>query len=159
MRGLEMNLPCCEPCAVRTELSFGLGPVLDLVEARHERLGLELIGSIARGEAGHPVDLELCGKTCLDMAIGFEHADCVNCAGELAKGGSDPYEFDLLSVFVRGAQNLREIGLKRSVPSDKGTCRCTAVTKRYFVPAHALVTSPPFTGPMPCGAVTCPPLN
>jgi hypothetical protein len=156
---LEINRPCFEQCAVCTELSFGLGPVLHLAEARHEGLGFELIGSIARGEAGHPVDLELCGKTCIDMAIGFEHADCVNCARELAEIGSDPYEFDLFSVFVRGAQYLCEIGLKWTVPSDIGAGRCNPVTKRYFVPAHALVTSPPFTGPMPCGAVTCPPLN
>jgi len=107
---------------VCTDLSFGLGPVLNLAEARHEGLGFELIGSIAHGEAGHPVDLELCGTTCFDMAIGFEHADCVNCAGELAEGGSDPYEFDLLSVFVRGAQNLRKIGLKRAIPANIGTC-------------------------------------
>ena len=159
MPGLELNRPCFEPCAVCTDLSFGLGPVLDLAEARHEGLGFELIGSIARGEAGHPVDLELCGKACFDMAIGFEHADCVNRAGELAEVGSDPYEFDLLHVFVRGAQNLREIGLKRSVPSDIGACRCNPVTERYFVPAHALVTSPPFTGPMPRSAVACPRLN
>ena len=57
MPGLELNRPCFEPCAVCTDLSFGLGPVLDLVEARHEGLGFELIGSIARGEACHPVDL------------------------------------------------------------------------------------------------------
>jgi hypothetical protein len=156
---LEINWPCFEQCAVCTELSFGLGPVLHLAEARHEGLGFKLIGSIARGEAGHPVDLELCGKTCLDLAIGFEHADCVNRAGQLAEGGSDPYEFDLLPVFVRGAQNLREIGLKRSVPSDIGACRCNPVTKRYFVPAHALVTSPLFTRLMPRGAVTCPRLT
>jgi hypothetical protein len=159
MCGLELNRPCFEPCTVCTDLSFGLGPVLYVAEARHEGLGFELIGSIARGEAGHPVDLELCSKTCIDMAIGFEHADCVNCAGELAEIGSDPYKFDLFSVFVRGAQNLHKIGLKWSVPSDIGAGRCNPVTKRYFVPAHALVTSPPFTGPMPCGAVTCPPLN
>ena len=150
---LEINRPCFEPCAVCTNLSFGRGPVLDLAEARHEGLGFELIGSIARGEAGHPVDLKLSGQTRLDMAVGLQHADCVNCAGELAEIGSDPYEFDLLSVFVRGAQNLCEIGLKRSVPSDIGACRCNPVTKRYFVPAHALVTSPPFTSLMPRRAV------
>jgi hypothetical protein len=142
MRGLELNRPCFEPCAVCTDLSFGLGPVLDLAEARHEGLGFELIGSIARGEAGHPVDLELCGQTCFDMAIGFEHADCVNRAGELAEIGSDPNEFDLLSVFVRGAQYLCEIGLKWTVPANIGTCRRNSVTKRYFVSAYALFTSP-----------------
>src|SRR3989344_3877879 len=141
MPGLELNRPCFEPCAVCTDLSFGLGPVLDLVEARHEGLGFELIGSIARGEACHPVDLELCGKTCFDMAIGFEHADCVNRAGQLAEGGSDPYDFDLLSVFVRGAQHLCEIGLKRAIPANIGTCRRNPVTKRYLVSAHAPFTS------------------
>lgn len=159
MCGLELNRPCFEPCTVCTDLSFGLGPVLDVAEARHEGLGFELIGSIARGEAGHPVDLELCGKTCIDMAIGFEHADCVNRSGQLSESGSDPYEFDFLPVFVRSAQNLRKIGLKRSVPSDIGTGSSNPVTKRYFVPAHALVTSPPLTGPMPRGALTCQPLN
>ena len=85
MCGLELNRPCFEPCAVLTDLSFGFGPVLDLAEACHEGFGFELIGSIARGEAGHPVDLELCGQTCFDMAIGFEHADCVNRAGERSR--------------------------------------------------------------------------
>ena len=131
---MELNRRCFEPCAVCTDLSFGLGPVLDLAEAGHEGLGFDLIGSIARGEAGHPVDLELCGKTGLDLAIGFEHADCVNRVGQLAEGGSDPYEFDLLAVFVRGAQNLSEIGLKRSVPSDIGACRCNPVTNPSLIP-------------------------
>ena len=94
MRGLELNRPCFEPCAVCTDLSFGLGPVLDLAEARHEGLGFELIGSIARGEAGHPVDLELCGKTCVDMAIGFEHwsggAEWVRCDHGAAAAGVVP---------------------------------------------------------------------
>lgn len=56
MCGLEMNRPCFEPCAVRADLSFRLG-VLDLADTRHESLGFELIGSVARGEACHPVDL------------------------------------------------------------------------------------------------------
>jgi hypothetical protein len=116
MRGLEMNLPCCEPCAVRTELSFGLWPVPDLADTRHESLGFKLIGSVARGEACHPVDLELCGKTCLDMAIGLQYTDCVNRAGQLAEGSAHPHEFDLLSVFVRGAQNLRKECLHGTVP-------------------------------------------
>ncbi len=111
MRGLEMNLPCCEPCAVRTELSFGLGPVPDLADTRHEGLGFKLIGSIARGEACHPVDLELRGKTCLDLAVGLQHTNCVNRAGQFAEGSANPHDFDLLAVLVRGAQNLRKIGL------------------------------------------------
>ncbi len=142
MRGLEMNRPCCEPCAVRNELSFGLGPVLDLADTRHKGLGFDLIGSVARGEACHPVDLELCGKTCLDLAVGLQHTDCVNRAGQLTEGSANPNDFGLLAVPVRGAQNLRKIGLQRAVPPDISACRRDPVTKRYFVSALALFTSP-----------------